>query len=63
MRIKLISFVIVLICFFSALCAGLFSVYRSEGRIISPEAQARLEAFLEEHDVKLPAFIAEQFAD
>ena len=63
MRIKLISFVIVLICFFSALCAGLFSVHRSEGRIISSESQAKLETFLEEHDVKLPAFIAERFED
>lgn len=63
MKIKLISFVIALICLSCVVAAGLFSVHRSEGRVISPEAQAKIEAFLHEHDIELPAFIAEQFPD
>ena len=63
MKIKLASFAIVLICVCCVVAAGLLSVHRSEGRIISPEAQARIEAFLEEHDIELPAFIAQQFPD
>ena len=59
MKIKLASFAIVLICLGSVICAGMFSVYRSEGRILSPEAQAKIEAFLEQYDITLPAFLTE----
>ena len=62
MKIKVISFLIVLICLFSAVSAGLFSVYRSEGRILSDEQKAWVEAFLEQHDIdpsKLPDFLTE----
>ena len=63
MKIKWASFAIALVCVCCVLTAGLLSVHRSEGRVISPEAQARIAAFLEEHDVELPAFIAQQFPD
>ncbi len=62
MKIKLISFLIVLICLLSAVLAGLFSVYRSEGRILSDEQKAWVEAFLDKHDIdpsKLPDFLTE----
>ncbi len=52
MKIKLISYVIVLICLFSAVFAGLFSVYRSEGRVISDEAQAKIEAFFQQFETE-----------
>ena len=63
MKIKLASFAIALICLSCVLAAGLFSVHRSEGRVISPEAQAKIETFLIEHGIELPAFIAQQFPD
>ena len=62
MKIKVISFLIVLICLLSAVLAGLFSVYRSEGRILSDEQKAWVEAFLDKHDIdpsKLPDFLTE----
>ena len=45
MKFKLISFVVVLICLLCVVYAGLSSIYRSEGRVISPEAQAKIEEF------------------
>ena len=62
MKIKLISFLIVLICLLSAVSAGLLSVYRSEGRILSDEQKAWVEAFLDKHDIdpsKLPDFLTQ----
>ena len=59
MKFKLMSFVIVLICLGSVVSAGVFSVYRSEGRVLSPEAQAKIEAFLEPYGIQLPAFLTE----
>ena len=62
MKIKLISFAIILICISSAVAAGLLSVHRSEGRIISPEEQAKIEVFLGQYGIdmpKLPAFLTE----
>ncbi|MBO5841880.1 MAG: hypothetical protein J6R46_02675 [Clostridia bacterium] len=62
MKIKLISFAIILICLLSSVTGGLLSVYRSEGRIISPEEQAKIEAFLEQYGIdmpNLPAFLTE----
>ncbi len=56
MKIKLISFMLVLICIFSVTVAGLFSVHRSEGRVLSPEAEAKLEAFLGQYGIELPEF-------
>ena len=63
MKIKLISFVIALICLSCVVVAGLLSVHRSEGRVISPEAQAQIGTFLNEHGIELPTFIAEQIPD
>ncbi|MBQ7380323.1 MAG: hypothetical protein IJW70_11680 [Clostridia bacterium] len=54
MKFKLIYLAIMLICLLSAVSAGLLSVHRSEGRIISPEMQAQIEAFLDEHDIQIP---------
>lgn len=48
MKIKLISFAIILICFLSALSAGVFSVHRSEGKILSDEAKAQIESFIQQ---------------
>lgn len=48
MKIKLISLCIVFICVLTAVSAGVLSVHRSEGRIISPEAQAKIEAYWEQ---------------
>ena len=59
MKVKIMSFVIVLICLGCVVSAGLFSVHRSEGRILSPEAQAKIEAFLEPYGVTLPTFLTE----
>ena len=62
MKIKLISFVIIFLCIVSSVMGGLFSVHRSEGRIVSPEVQEKIEAFLEQYGVdmpKLPAFLTE----
>ena len=63
MKVKLFSFAIVLICTFCVLAGGVLSVHRSEGRIISPEMQAKIEAFLDEHEIGLPTFLTEYFAD
>ncbi len=54
MKFKLIYLAVMLICLLSAVSAGLLSVHRSEGRIISPEMQAQIEAFLDEHDIQIP---------
>ncbi len=54
MRIKLISIAIILICLSSSVMAGLLSVHRSEGRIISPEVQAKIEAFFSQYDIEFP---------
>ena len=54
MKFKLIYLAIMLICLLSAVSAGLLSVHRSEGRIISPEMQAQIEAGLDEHDIQIP---------
>ncbi len=59
MKIKLISFAIILICISCVVSAGLFSVHRSEGRILSPEAKAKIEAVLEQYGIEPPAFLAE----
>ena len=62
MKIKLISFIIALICLLCVVYAGLASVYRSEGRVISPEVQAQIETFLGQYGVdmpQLPAFLTE----
>ena len=50
MKIKLISYAIILICILSAVSAGLFSVYRSEGKILSDEARERIEAFIDQFE-------------
>lgn len=48
MKVKLISFAIVLICLLSVVAGGLLSVHRSEGRILTPEMQEQLEDFVEQ---------------
>lgn len=63
MKVKLFSFAIVLICTSCVIASGVLSVHRSEGRIISPELQAKIEAFLDEHEIELPIFITEYFED
>ena len=62
MKVKLFSFAIMLICTACVIAGGLFSVHRSEGRVISPELQAEIDAFWDEHGVELPAFITDFFA-
>ena len=62
MKIKLISLAIIFLCLLSSVIAGLLSVHRSEGRIVSPEVQEKIEAFLEQYGVdmpELPAFLTE----
>ena len=62
MKFKLISFVVVLICLLCVVYAGLASIYRSEGRVISPEAQAKIEEFCDQHGIdmpKLPDFLTQ----
>lgn len=54
MKIKLASFLIFLICLACVVSAGLLSVHRSEGRVLTEEMQAKIEAFLEQHGVELP---------
>lgn len=46
MKYKLLSLFIFIVCLISAVSAGLFSVYRSEGKIISEEAAVRIEEFV-----------------
>ena len=46
MKQKLLSLIIFIVCLISAVSAGLFSVYRSEGKIISEEAAIRIEEFV-----------------
>ena len=61
MKVKLFSFAILLICAACVIAGGLLSVHRSEGRIISPELQAEIEAFLDRHEIEfeIPAFLTE----
>lgn len=47
MKAKLMYGIIFLICLCCVIGAGLLSVSRSEGRILSPEVQAHIEAFVE----------------
>ena len=54
MKIKLISFVIALICLLSTVSAGVFSVHRSEGSIMSDEDEAKIEAFLGQYGIEMP---------
>ncbi len=48
MKFKLIYAAIFLICLLSAISAGLLSVHRSEGKIMSDEDRVRIEAFVEQ---------------
>ncbi len=54
MKIKLISFVIVLLCLLATVMAGVLSVHRSEGSIMSDEDEAKIEAFLGQYGIKMP---------
>ncbi len=47
MKFKLIYAAIFLICLLSAASAGLLSVHRCEGKIMSDEDRAKIEAFVE----------------
>ena len=59
MKMKLISLCVSLICLSAAVSAGFLSIYRSEGRVLSPETQEKIEAFLDQHGIELPAFLTE----
>ena len=59
MKIKLIGVGVVLVCVLATVSAGLLSVYRSEDRLISPQAQQSIEAFLAQYDITLPAFLTQ----
>jgi len=48
MKFKLICAAIFLICLLSAIGAGLLSVYRCEGKLMSDEDRVRIEAFVEQ---------------
>ena len=52
MKVKLLSFAIVLICLCSVLFAGVLSVYRSEGKVISDEMAAQIEAYIQQFEEK-----------
>ena len=59
MKIKLISLCITFICVVAVVLAGFLSIYRSEGSVLSPEVQQKLETFLDQHGIELPAFLTE----
>lgn len=48
MKFKLIYAAIFLVCLLSAVNAGLLSVHRCEGKIMSDEDRVRIEAFVEQ---------------
>ena len=56
MKIKLISFAIILICLTCALFAGVLSLQRSRGVVITPEEKVKIEAILERFDIIPPAY-------
>lgn len=48
MKFKLIYAFILIICLLSAISAGLLSVYRCEGDIMSDEDRVKIEAYIQQ---------------
>ena len=55
MKFKLIYAAIFLICLLSAISAGLLSVYRCEGDIMSDEDRVRIEEYVQKIKEELPS--------
>ena len=48
MKAKLVYFAILMICMICVVSAGLLSVHRSEGQVLSDEMQAQIDAIVQQ---------------